>query len=102
MGVFILEVICSSIGKEDYLFGFFFWLDLISTASLILDVSLVAEALFGGANNDGNAARASRASRAGTRAGRVVRIIRLIRIVKLYKAVTEEAAKQNERKAKAN
>merc|ERR1719316_806879 len=77
--------------------GFFFYLDIISTLSLILDVSWIGELLFCQGDDDaagGNAIRASRASRAGTRAARVVRIIRLIRIIKLYKAIQDAKAKK--------
>merc|ERR1719473_2436461 len=77
--------------------GFFFYLDVVSTLSLILDVSWLGEILFCQGDDDaggGNAIRASRASRAGTRAARVVRIIRLIRIIKLYKAIQDAKAKK--------
>lgn len=71
---------------------------MISTASLILDITWVSEALFAQRTEDaattdaGSIARAGRAGRAGTRVGRVIRIIRiirLIRIVKLYRAYVE-------------
>lgn len=94
------QVLAASIGKDDYLWSFFFFLDVLSTASLILDLTFVAEALFsGGDSSTGEArvARAGRASRAGTKAGRVVRIIRLIRllrIIKLYKAALGRKNKQ--------
>ncbi|KAF4703590.1 Ion transport protein, partial [Perkinsus olseni] len=92
--IFVIEVTAASVGKEGYIWSFFFFLDSLSTASLILDLTFVAEALFGGGggSSDARVARAGRASRAGTRAGRVVRIIRLIRllrIIKLYKAALE-------------
>jgi hypothetical protein len=35
---FILEIVLTVIAKDDYIFGFFFWLDVISTVSLILDI----------------------------------------------------------------
>ncbi|EER05521.1 conserved hypothetical protein [Perkinsus marinus ATCC 50983] len=98
--IFTVEVLAASIGKDDYLWSFFFFLDVLSTASLILDLTFVAEALFsGGDSSTGEArvARAGRASRAGTKAGRVVRIIRLIRllrIIKLYKAALGRKNKQ--------
>lgn len=100
LGLFSIEVICASIGKDDYFLGFFFTLDVISTASLVLDISHVNEYLFGSGSGSDDAeasqssevARAGRASRAGTKAGRIVRLvrlIRLIRIVKLYKRAIE-------------
>jgi hypothetical protein len=52
MFVFSIEIVLSCVGKDDYWLGFFFWLDSISTLSLILDIPQVAEALFGNASED--------------------------------------------------
>ncbi|KRX00510.1 Adenylyl cyclase class-3/4/guanylyl cyclase [Pseudocohnilembus persalinus] len=83
----------SVIAKPGYKFSFFFWLDIISTVSLILDIQVISNAIFYNSGNQAvntvNLARAGRASRIGTKAGRVVRLVRLIRIVKLYKASTD-------------
>lgn len=90
MIAFSIELIIASLCRKDYFNGFFFWLDLVSTISLLLDIGWVTESLFNGNFNSGatsaaSLARAGRASRVGTKAGRIVRIIRLIRLVKLYK-----------------
>lgn len=37
--LFVLELIISSISKEEYFMSFYFWLDLVSTASMITDIS---------------------------------------------------------------
>lgn len=109
--LFMLELILASIGKEGYINSFFFWLDLVSTLSLVTDIEPIWSKVIGDAptndvgeqnendttdNNSNNEsadaaslARASRGARIGTKAGRiarVVRLIRLIRIVKLYKS----------------
>ena len=39
---FAIEILISSIAKPDYFNGFFFWLDFISTASLLLDIGWVS------------------------------------------------------------
>jgi len=102
MAIFFLEVVVCSVGKAGYLFGFFFFLDMVSTVTLVLDITWVAEELFGDSiSKDSNAqessgggstggdsaqaARAARMSRAGTKAGRVVRLIRLMRLIRLFK-----------------
>lgn len=36
--LFSLEIIFSIFTKEDYLLGFFFWLDFIATASMVFDI----------------------------------------------------------------
>jgi len=110
--LFMIELILASIGKEGYLNSFFYWLDLVSTLSLVTDIPPIWNQIIGDTatndvgtelnskdtkkNNSNNEsadaaslARASRGARIGTKAGRiarVVRLIRLIRIVKLYKS----------------
>lgn len=97
LSIFLLELILMSFAKPDYFLGFFFWLDLISTLSMFLDIGWISNVLLpsgksGGLSN-ASLVRAARASRIGSRAGRfvrVLRIFRLIRIIKLYK-VSEQA-----------
>lgn len=94
-----VHTVLSCICKKKYLFHFYFWLDLVATLSLFLDIPETYEILTGiaeqdstqdltdasgggGGANMGNSAalaRAGRISRAGTRAGRIARLIRLAR-----------------------
>jgi len=102
--VFAIEFFLSVLGKKDYVFGFFFWLDLISTASLVLDITLVSDAILaqqqGSGGADASDTRSStKAAKIGAKAGRVVRVLRLVRILKLYKAVYEAKARQKRAKA---
>jgi len=46
LGVFTLEIVLSIISKKSYLFSFFFWLDLLSTLTLVLDLSWVDQAIL--------------------------------------------------------
>merc|ERR1719310_789595 len=80
---FLVELIVSSVGKQDYFLGFFFLLDAISTLSLILDLTWVSEKIT---TAGGKEARGGRTARIGASVGRMVRVLRLIRVVKLYKA----------------
>mmetsp|Transcript_87085 Transcript_87085/g.244264 ORF Transcript_87085/g.244264 Transcript_87085/m.244264 type:complete len:1122 (+) Transcript_87085:112-3477(+) len=110
--VFGLEVICNTVGIATYPRSFFFWLDIISTVTLVLDVPSVSEVVFGDsitsassgvsssesnskAGESSEAARAARMSRAGTKAGRIVRLLRLVRLVRLLKM----CGKKNDREA---
>jgi len=98
--VFAIECVLSCIGKEDYIWGFFFALDVISTGTLVLDLSVVADALAGGESDDDSMSnlRGGRTARVGAKAGRVVRVLRLVRILKLYKAYYDsKQAKKKER-----
>jgi len=45
--LFLIELILASIGKEDYLNSFFFWLDLVSTLSLITDIEPIWSKIIG-------------------------------------------------------
>jgi hypothetical protein len=89
MALFLVEIILSSVSREVYFLTFFFWLDLVSTISMIPDVGFIWFAMIGeGGNKQAKSATtAAKTSRAGriTRVIRVIRLIRLIRIVKLYK-----------------
>jgi hypothetical protein len=95
--LFVIEFVAFNVSKKHFLWGFFFWLDLVAVMSLLPDIDFLWNPIFvgyGGDLDDGQAetggavARAGRASRAGTKAGRairIIRIIRLVRVVKLYK-----------------
>lgn len=91
--VFAVDIVLSSCGQAEYFMGFFFYLDVGSTATLVLDLTWIGNALFC-AGEDSSALRTSRAGRAGARASRTVRIIRLMRLVKLYKAYKTSAEKK--------
>lgn len=96
IAIFIFEVIVASIGKQDYFLSFFFSLDVLSTATLIVDLTWISNALFC-ADADGDAAaKSSSSAQTGARAGRTVRIIRLMRLVKLY-AKYKAAQQEKER-----
>lgn len=94
LSFFGLEVVLSSFCKKDYFLGFFFTLDCVSTASLILDLTWVADTLVSDDMAMGDKARGGRTARLGASVGRVVRVIRLVRIVKLYKAAYERLGRE--------
>ena len=95
---FTFELTLSSICKPDYFLGFYFWLDLISTVSLITDIGWVWDAMVGTSSSSSSAAktaqiaRAGRASRAGTRVARIIRIIRIIRLIRIVRIYREAKA----------
>uniref|UniRef100_A0A7S3CW70 Guanylate cyclase domain-containing protein n=1 Tax=Palpitomonas bilix TaxID=652834 RepID=A0A7S3CW70_9EUKA len=104
---FLIELFLSCYAKDKYIGRFYFWLDIVSTASLLLDVPFFMDAVTG---NSGSAednpilqqtviARASRAARIGTRAGRIVRLFRIVRMLKMLKVVSKKRD-QNDPKSK--
>lgn len=46
ISMFSIEIILSIIYKKDYICSFFFWLDLLSTLSMVLDVNLISNAML--------------------------------------------------------
>lgn len=114
--LFTIELTLSAAAVENYLNSFFFWLDLVSTFSLITDIGPIMDWLSGSDSSQSDditgstiattgtaqtdtvsLARASRGAKLGSKAGRltrVIRIIRLVRIVKLYKSANQALAKQ--------
>jgi len=101
---FTIEIVLNSIARKDYFLGFFFWLDLISTISLITDIGWIWDEIMGtgdssatNAQSGAKVARSSRGAKIGSRAGRiarVIRLIRLIRVVKLYKSANYALARE--------
>lgn len=92
---FTIEIVLESVGNPRYLNSFFFYLDVVSTSTLILDISSVSAGIV-----SGSLSNASRAIRAGTRASRVIRVIRLIRLLrisKLFKALLKKRSVEDER-----
>ena len=92
MILFLSEIVMNTYATPSYFNSFFFWLDLISTISMIPDCGWIWSAIIdqeSGDSGDGgdSAADLAKNSRAGriTRVIRIIRLIRLIRIVKLYK-----------------
>ena len=46
-GLFLLEIILTCIAKKGYSFSFFFYVDIISTLSLIQDIDFMINPLIG-------------------------------------------------------
>lgn len=84
--LFLFEIIFASFVVRNYFLGFFFWLDIMATFSMLFDIGWIMDNLSSAsqASSAGSLAKSSRAARV-TRIVRLVRLIRLVRIVKLYK-----------------
>jgi len=91
LGIFVVEISINAWVQEGYLNSFYFWLDIVSTLSLITDIQWIWTLFVGqdedySANNAeqaGQLARAGRGARIGTRAGRITRVIRLVRLIRI-------------------
>ena len=92
------------IGKASQTGSFYFWLDLISTFSMAIEMPWFFQITTGGDDVAGGSTTidstiAGKASMAGAKAAnklRVIRMVRLIRLAKLYKYFsTKQSAKMN-------
>ncbi len=74
--------------KQHYLLGFYFWLDVIGTFSLVFDISLIYDQMFPtnssqhGVNGQVNRTTAALSI---TRLARLFRVLRIIRVVRIFK-----------------
>lgn len=86
--VFAFEIVVAAIWKPMYMSSYYFYLDIISTASLILDFSPVSDAIivFGYTGNSG-------ISKIGNLL-KLIRLFRLVRISKIYKSLSASEDKQ--------
>eukprot|EP00927_Polykrikos_kofoidii_P074469 TRINITY_DN7046_c0_g2_i1.p1 TRINITY_DN7046_c0_g2~~TRINITY_DN7046_c0_g2_i1.p1 ORF type:complete len:988 (-),score=118.73 TRINITY_DN7046_c0_g2_i1:82-3045(-) len=89
--VFSIELVLSCMGKPDYFGGFYFGLDMVSTVTLVLDITIVSE-IFVSDEESVEGVKNSKTARGAAKAARVVRVLRLVRILKLYKAFMESRA----------
>jgi hypothetical protein len=46
-GIFFIEIVLSSFAVTEYFLGFYFWLDIISSLTLLLDVGWIQNIIFG-------------------------------------------------------
>mmetsp|Transcript_9885 Transcript_9885/g.14650 ORF Transcript_9885/g.14650 Transcript_9885/m.14650 type:complete len:641 (-) Transcript_9885:1140-3062(-) len=79
--------------------SFYFWLDLLATLSMILEIPWMSPSSLEGEGDAGSldSARAGKASKAGAKAAKIikiVRMVRLVRLVKLYKYFSENRQKK--------
>jgi Ion transport protein len=84
---FILEILMNVvIQKSKYLLSFAILFDIISTMSMVLDMTFIAEVYL----NDSSADSSTQtASALGARLGKLLRMVRLVRLLRLSKALTK-------------
>ena len=105
LGLFTLEITLNALSQENYFNSFYFWLDVISTLSLITDISWIWNLIIGqqedysasNAEQAGQLARAGRGARIGTRAGRITRVIRLVRLIRVGRLWKQANSRLNRR-----
>lgn len=82
MIAFAFEIVMYTVSIENYMLSFFFWLDIVATLSMVLDIPAVHNTILasvGGSDSleSAEVARATRMSRIGTKAGRIAGVRQL-------------------------
>lgn len=79
---FLVEIILTFLIDERYICGLYFWIDLVSTMSMLLDVHWIFDSIFELAKNDVSVAL-KQIGRGGRVAARAFRLLRFMRTLKL-------------------
>jgi len=115
---FAVEIMVNSCVLDDFKWSFFFWLDIVATGSLVLDIPWIVEFVqrilgmrtsaeavdISMGDSFSNSAKTAKI----TKIFKSLRLIRLIRIIKLYKYAIksrnekEEAKMREQQKASVN
>ena len=98
--LFLIEIIVYSMFKDEYIFRYAFWLDVVSTLSLLLDINLISDML------NGNQNKTSGSAIGGVpligKISRLLRVVRLVRVSKLYKTLNIVENKSSTKNEHAN
>jgi len=101
---FTVEILVNSCVVDEFKYSFFFWLDIIATVSICVDVKILSdyiESIFGIEPETVDVVVGETASQeAGTNKWskiiKALRLIRLIRIIKLYKYLVKSGSEMEE------
>jgi len=99
MSLYFLELIMGVVAVPKYFLSFYFWVDLISTLSMLADVTFILNPMteaLGGETSGADIAKTGRASRV-IKIIRIIRLIRLLRVLKLYKQVKSSQKIKNQK-----
>lgn len=88
--IFALESVVLSFVQPLYFLGFFFWMDVLGTLSILFDIGWIADTIFAGSGNSTSILRATRAAKLGARYGRLMRILKLMKFIKFLPCFKQE------------
>ena len=81
--LFLIETTMYSLCQEAYFLGFYFWMDVVGTLSIILDLSYVTDAFDARqGKRTGSYLRAVRAAKLGARYGRLMRFFKFMKYLR--------------------
>lgn len=104
--LFALEVLLNSCVLDEFKYSFFFWLDLVATLSLIVDIEWLVDLIYEALGqpspveavdvHPGEIAAAQGNKAQFQKIIKSLRLIRLIRIIKLYKYLVKSNSEAEE------
>ena len=94
--IFLLESVILSFVQPKYFMGFFFWMDILGTFSILFDIGWIADTIFSGSGNSTSILRATRAAKLGARYGRLMRILKLMKFIKFLPCFKKEGDEEPE------
>lgn len=93
--IFLLESAIVSAVNPDYFLSFFFWMDVIGTLSIILDIGWIADEFMPSDSNlsqKGSLLRAARAAKLGARYGRLMRLLKFVKFFRFLPCLGKRKA----------
>mmetsp|Transcript_16408 Transcript_16408/g.33785 ORF Transcript_16408/g.33785 Transcript_16408/m.33785 type:complete len:302 (-) Transcript_16408:2021-2926(-) len=79
---FVIECFVLIVTKDHYFNGFFFYMDVIGTLSMILDISWMAKGLgLHSASSDAQLLRAARSAKIGAKSSRLAKLTKLFKLM---------------------
>jgi len=102
IAIFAIECGLLVLSTEKYFLGFFFYMDVIGTLSIILDLTWITSDISSSYPGSSNVARAARVARLAARAGRLVKLLRILRVFMQYVRRKERDARGKPQKAGNN
>ncbi|GMH79737.1 hypothetical protein TrST_g5350 [Triparma strigata] len=78
---FIAECVVLVMTKDDYYNGFFFYMDIVGTLSMILDISWMSQGLGFQTSGDAQLLRAARSAKIGAKSSRLAKLTKLFKLM---------------------
>lgn len=90
--IFCIEMIITCLAQPAYLFTLMVWLDVLGTASLILDITWISDTFLPTDTkvSQGSIVRTTRIAKLAARFGRILRIIKLMRFIKFIPCLSSK------------
>lgn len=98
MFIFVIEMIANaSILKAKYMLSFDILFDLLSTMSMLMDVTYFSEDVLATWQKNQNSSSSAAAGQVGGRISNIIKLVRLIRLLRLSKALSKSEAALGEK-----